>query len=222
MAKTIKKSQQGALIIGVIVVVTIVAIASAYYSDSVDHIQATVHGVLDQFGLWAPVLYVIAYTLIGLTGFSVTVLSLVALGIFDSVTAFLVIIIGASLSATTAFLIARSSKYHLLSTQKHSGSYNKLITQLMAKIEQNVTDKPFWSVFILRLARPPYIAFSYAAGLVPRLEPWPFVAATIISNIISALVYVLVGAVILAYLAGATIIFLVGLGAYYLWQNIHK
>ena len=200
----------------------IVALASAYYGDSVENIQIGLRDSLEQFGFWAPILYVAAYTLIGLTGFSVTVLSLVALGLFDSITAFLVIVIGASLSATSAFLIARSSKYRLVSTQKSSGSRGKIIEQLMTKIEHNVTDKPFWSVFVLRLARPPYIAFSYASGLVPRLGLWPFVAATVVSNSISALVYVLVGAIILAYVAGATAVFLIGLVTYYLWQNTQK
>lgn len=221
MKQSIKSLSRPTLFIVAIGVLAIVAIASASYGSSIEQFQSYAHDTTSQYGLWAPILYILAYTLIGLTGFSVTVLSLVAIGIFDTITAFFVIVIGASLSASLAFLLARSSNYKLFSGQRRMGHSKKLIFALTDRIEQNLTQKPFRSVLVLRFTRLPYIAFSYAAGLATKLSFNAFVAATIVSNSISALVYVLFGTDLVVYIAGISLVIVAAFGIYYTYRT-HK
>lgn len=222
MKKSLKTPVPPFILIAILIAVVIVAIVSTNYFNSIDQLVEYARSVTAHYGLWAPVLYILAYALIGLTGFSVTILSLVALGIFDSVTAFFVIIIGASFSAAIAFLLARKSNYDLFANQRKLSHSRKVVRTLASKIESNLSDKPFRSVLLLRFTRLPYIAFSYAAGLVQELPFRPFVAATVASNALSALVYVLFGAILLSYIAGITLVLAIGLVAYYTWPGRHK
>jgi uncharacterized membrane protein YdjX (TVP38/TMEM64 family) len=194
----------------IIIVITVLLIAamatSMYLGNSIDSIQSAIRDVVDGLGIWGPLLYTLLYILLGLTGFSVTIMTLVAIGIFDSLTAFLVVVIGATVSAVVAFYLARRSNYDYNSMPTTAHSARKLVAQLAKRIESNVSRRPFISTLLLRFAQPPYIAFSYAAGLARTLPLLPFAAATAVANSVSTAAYVLIGAIVIRYFAVAAIV----------------
>ncbi|NCQ54230.1 hypothetical protein COV88_00260 [Candidatus Saccharibacteria bacterium CG11_big_fil_rev_8_21_14_0_20_41_19] len=210
-------TKRNSIILAVLLLI-VVAVVSSRGINSIEQLQHGVQQIITHLGFWGPLLYTLAYIVIGLTGFSVTVLTLIALGVFEPITAFFVILVGASFSALFAFMLARSSHVGILTPATKPSRNKKLIPILVARIENNLSDKPFQTVFLLRMARLPYIALSYASGLVGELQIKPFFAATLISNSLSALAYVLVGVALIQYAAGASLLLLIGIGLYYAWS----
>jgi len=196
-----------------LLIVSVVLVSLLSYSYVLE-IQSTTTTFIDQSGVWAPLLYILVYAVIGLSGFSVTVLSMIAIGLFEPLVAFWVILAGATLTASGAFLIARYSPLEISSWS--SGKSSKVSLQSMVtRIERSASTHSFGTIFLLRLARLPYIGLSYGAGFVRTVSLKSFVLATLISNALSAIVFVIIGVAALQYMAVAAVLVLILLIMYW-------
>ncbi|QDY45323.1 TVP38/TMEM64 family protein [Planococcus glaciei] len=125
------------------------------------------------FGLWAPVVYIAAYTIRPLLFFPASILSLAGGLAFGAWMGTLYTVIGASLGAFLSFFVAR--KLGGLGKTKWTGSAGKIQSQM----EQN----GFFYVLLFRLF--PGLSFdlvSYAAG-VAKVRFSSFALATVIGII---------------------------------------
>lgn len=158
--------------------------------------------ILAQTGFWGPILFSIAYIVLGLIGFSETIMSFIALGLFSPVIAFLIVFIASTVSAQLAFIIARRVLPGLgLNTQSIP-----FVRRISQKIEEQASTHSFRLILLLRFSRLPYIALSYAAGTQPSVSMWWFVAATAVTNFLSAVFYVVLGVTFAAYFGIAFIV----------------
>ena len=216
------KQKQAYFVVFGLSLLVVITLVSSHFDILIPHLDQAVRHFVDGFGAWAPVLYIVMYAVIALTGLSASVLSLIALGIFPPTTAFIVILAGSSISAYLAFILARWSRITLPLPPTNGTGQRRLINALHNQIEQNAVEHGFRTVFLLRMARLPYIALRYAAGFVPVLSLRAFMAATVLSNAMSAVVYVVFGIVILPYMAVATLALLIGWGLFRLVMNIRR
>lgn len=204
-----RKTTYGALI--VIVVLSVLTLLSSQSSTALLH---AAQNFIKSIGPWAPILFTILYIILGLIGFSTSALSFSAIVLFSPVVAFLCIMIGATLSAFLAFTIARSSKLRLAFPGAKRLSSHQSVMYVSKQIERQSKVHGFRLVLLLRLARLPYIALSYAAGFSPQITARNFVLATAFSNALSATALVVIGATAVAYFAVATVLLIGGFTAY--------
>ena len=182
-----------------IVIVSLVTILSAFSDDILPRLINYFRELVDKWGIWAPVIYYIAYVLISLTGFSTTILSLVAVSIFSPITAYFVIVLALSTAAFAAFEISRFAKIKIVLNK--DVKKRNLIESLKGRIESSAERRGFRTILLLRLARIPYTAVSYASGYVNDLKLSSFLAATLIANLIAAFIFVKIGTAGFKYIA---------------------
>lgn len=209
-----RQATYGALI--VIVIFTLLTLLSSQSSSTL--LQAA-QDLMQSIGAWAPILFTILYIILGLIGFSTSVMSFSAIVLFNPLIAFLCIMIGATLSGFLAFIFARYSKLRLAFPAAKSLSSHRSVMYVSKQIERQSKVHGFRLIFLLRLARLPYIALSYAAGFAPQITTRNFVLATVISNALSVTILVLIGAAAMAYFAVATVVFIGGITAYWIWKQ---
>lgn len=174
--------------------------------DTVQQAVRILRQLTSDIGLWAVVIYSLIYVVVALTGFSITVMSVVALIVFDPWSALFVIVVAATAAAWLAFEAGRYYVLHKNISQFRLGQFASRIKKLQHIIKYQAKIRPFQGVFVLRLAGTPYIVLSYAAGLTALLPRRPFVLATLVSNVIFGMVYVLIGTVFVKYLISTVVV----------------
>ncbi|PFA68658.1 TVP38/TMEM64 family protein [Bacillus sp. AFS015802] len=135
------------------------------------------------FGVWAPIVFMVAYTVRPLILFPASVLSLAAGLAFGAVEGFIYIFIGALGGATVAYYAASFLGAKLL----------KRPSPRMAKIREKMEEKGFFYVLLLRLV--PFLNFdliSYLAGM-GKVRYVPFILATAIGILPGTFGYVFLG-----------------------------
>lgn len=144
---------------------------------------------IDQFGLFAPLMFMAIYYSLVLAFVSAAVFSVLSGLLFGKVWGSIYVIIAATLAAQTAFLITRKiSSEKLKSLEQKKG-----IGVLIKKIESKTQNHGFKSIFLLRCLFVPYIPVSYAAGVIKTLKAKDFFFATLFTNIIFTPAFVFLG-----------------------------
>ncbi|MCG1023694.1 TVP38/TMEM64 family protein [Sutcliffiella horikoshii] len=146
--KTIAKLLLLAIVISVLLVINY-----RYVSISPSSIREWILG----FGVWAPIIYIILYTVRPLVLFPASVLSLGAGLAFGALWGTIYTIIGASSGAVLSFMVARKLGKNLAKTSWKGKA---------ASIQQNMEKRGFFYILILRLL--PIVNFdliSYVAGI---------------------------------------------------------
>jgi uncharacterized membrane protein YdjX (TVP38/TMEM64 family) len=141
---------------------------------------ADIRNYISNFGLWAPVIYIIMFTLVPLTLFPDAVLAVAGGMIFGVWLGALYTIIGAVCGGTLSFFIARHFG---------RGLVEKLIKHKAQWFDDGVEKKGFLLILILRLVPlVPFDVISYGAGL-SKIKFKDFLTATAIGIVPGVLVY---------------------------------
>lgn len=136
------------------------------------------------FGIWAPVIYIILFTLVPLTLFPDSVLAIAGGMCFGVMGGAICTMIGAIFGGTLAFFISRTLG---------KGFAKKLSNNEMQKISAKIEEKGFLIVLFLRLIPLfPFDVISYSAGL-SRINLRDFIMATFIGTIPGILVFSNIG-----------------------------
>ncbi len=137
------------------------------------------------FGLLAPVIFVVLFALTPFTPFFSAVLALASGLIFGFGYGSVLIMIGATCSSTVGFYLAR-----LFSSMLHKEK--NLSTS--ANLTQKLNNNGFWVVLVLRLIPiVPFDAISYMAGL-STIRYVHYLVATVLGMLPGVLVYANIGA----------------------------
>ncbi len=140
------------------------------------------------FGVWAPLLYIVIYTLRPLILFPATILTLAGGLAFGVVWGMLLTMVGCTAGAMLSFVIARKIGHRW---------FRKEWKGKLKFIEQQLEHKGFFYVLILRLLPGfPFDLISYASGL-SKVKFHSFVGATVIGIIPGTFAYNFLGASIL-------------------------
>ncbi len=139
---------------------------------------------INSFGIFAPIVYIIMFTLVPLTLFPDSILALAGGMIFGVYWGSIYILIGAACGGSIAFYISR---------YLGRGMVEKLIKHKLALFENGVEKRGFLLIIILRLI--PLIPFdiiSYGAGL-SKIKYKDFILGTMIGIIPGVFVYANLG-----------------------------
>jgi uncharacterized membrane protein YdjX (TVP38/TMEM64 family) len=147
-------------------------------------------GLVNAFGIWGPMAYIVLYYFAILLFLPATVFTILAGALFGNLLGSVYVVIAATASAQTAFFIARWLGKD--GAKKFSGGGN-VFTNLIQKIDVQVSRNGFQAFFILRCLFLPYIPLSYAAGVVPRAKAKDFFFATFLTNMIFSPAFVYFG-----------------------------
>ena len=139
---------------------------------------------VEGFGIAAPFMYMLVYTVLVVVFFPASVLSAVGGFIFGALWGTMYTIIAATVAAAVSFLLARWLGKDFV--QKRLGGRLK-------EWEAKLSDGGFWTVVILRFLFLPYIPLSYAAGLT-KISLWEFTLATFLTNIPGSFAFTYLGA----------------------------
>lgn len=131
---------------------------------------------------WAPLLYILVYTVRPITLFPGTALTILS-GLFFGLWGILYTIIGANLSATLAYFVGR-----FFSKNKSTASTSRL-----GRLVEAGQKNPFLSVLTMRLTFMPFDVVNYGAGLL-KLPFLPYLGATILGTILGIATFVSIGA----------------------------
>lgn len=145
---------------------------------------------IQNFGILAPIAYILLYIFLILIGFSSGVLTVIAGILFNPYLAFLTVMIASIIGASIAFLIGRkySNKFH-----KTKFAKNKKIKEIFEKLNKNANKHGFISIMTLRIAFVPYIWLSYLSGIIKDMKFRPFILATLLTNLFGAFLYIFLG-----------------------------
>jgi uncharacterized membrane protein YdjX (TVP38/TMEM64 family) len=148
----------------------------------------------EQAGVFAPLGFIAIYAIATIFAVPGTILTLSGGALFEPVFGTLWTVIGATLGATGAFLIARFIAGDWARLQFEKGD-------ILPKLRQGIEQDGFWFVLSLRLSPLfPFIAINYLLGLTPLPLP-AYVLATLIGIIPGSFAYTWLGS---AGLAAAT------------------
>lgn len=187
-------------IVGIIAIV----IGLIWFSRSYLNISPTeIKEWILSFGMWAPILYIVLYTVRPLIFFPASVLSITGGLAFGALMGTVYTVIGATLGAVVAFLVAKKLGKGVI--KNGAGK----VDQIQQQLEKN----GFIYVLIFRLL--PIFNFdliSYAAGL-SKVRLLPFFLATLIGIIPGTFAYNFLGSSIVSkdprIIIGAIIVFLI-------------
>lgn len=132
--------------------------------------------------VWAPLLYILVYTIRPITFFPGTALTVLS-GVFFGLWGILYTIIGANLSATLAYFIGRF----------FSKSKSTSATSRLGRLAEAGQKHPFLSVLTMRLTFMPFDVVNYGAGLL-KFPFMPYITATILGTILGIATFVAIGA----------------------------
>ncbi len=130
---------------------------------------------------WAPLLYILAYTIRPITFFPGTALTILS-GVFFGLWGILYTIIGAALSAAVAYLVG-----HFF-----SGAQNGT-KKLLSGWTTYLHERPFMAILMMRLTFFPFDLVAYGAGLL-RIKFMPFLLATMVGTLLGIATFVAIGA----------------------------
>ncbi|MTI70032.1 MAG: TVP38/TMEM64 family protein [Firmicutes bacterium] len=139
---------------------------------------------LDTFGVLAPIVYIIIFTIVPLTLFPDSILAIAGGMGFGLLKGCIYTLIGALFGATLSFYISRLLGRNFL---------KKLIKKDITPLKEQLENNGFWIILILRcIPLFPFDIISYAAGL-SEVKYKDFFIATIIGTIPGIFVYTNVG-----------------------------
>lgn len=139
---------------------------------------------IQSFGIFAPIVFIILFTLVPLTLFPDSILAIAGGMIFGITKGSVYIIIGAVCGGSLSFFISR-----LLG----KGFVNKLIKKDINKLDNNIKENGFILILLLRLIPLfPFDIISYSAGL-SKIRYKDFILATVLGVIPGVLVYANLG-----------------------------
>jgi len=141
----------------VLVGVLLVKFTSLNRLTDFDEFEAVIEG----FGLWAPLIYVLIYAVGPIFLAPATLLSFVGGAVFGTTFGFVLITIGANLGAIVAFSVGRWASGDWV-RQRLEGGGGKL-ANFQRALEQN----GFAAILAARLLLAPYVLLNYAAALTP-------------------------------------------------------
>ncbi|ASI36579.1 MULTISPECIES: TVP38/TMEM64 family protein [unclassified Exiguobacterium] len=184
--------------------VLLVIIGLIWFSRSYLNVSPTdIKEWILSFGMWAPILYIVLYTVRPLIFFPASVLSITGGLAFGALMGTVYTVIGATLGAVVAFLVAK----------KLGKGFIKNGAGKVDQIQQQLEKNGFIYVLIFRLL--PIFNFdliSYAAGL-SKVRLLPFFLATLIGIIPGTFAYNFLGSSIVSkdprIIIGAIIVFLI-------------
>lgn len=187
-----------------IVSIIAIVIGLIWFSRSYLNISPTeIKEWILSFGMWAPILYIVLYTVRPLIFFPASVLSITGGLAFGALMGTVYTVIGATLGAVVAFLVAKKLGKGVI--KNGAGK----VDQIQQQLEKN----GFIYVLIFRLL--PIFNFdliSYAAGL-SKVRLLPFFLATLIGIIPGTFAYNFLGSSIVSkdprIIIGAIIVFLI-------------
>ena len=143
-----------------------------------------VKNYVHSFGSWAPIVYIILFTLVPLTLFPDSILAIAGGMCFGLVGGYFLTLIGALCGGTLSFYLARKFG---------QGFIKKLVKKDMTRLEDAMTKRGFFIVFLLRLIPLfPFDVISYCAGFA-GVKFKDFMLATILGTIPGIFVFVNVG-----------------------------
>ena len=167
------------LIVSALIVVKFTLIADCIKIDSLRLLQK-------QAGIFAPLGFIVIYAIATIIAVPGTILTLSAGALFGIVFGTLWTIIGATLGATGAFLIARFVAGEEVRSQFKKGDW-------LRQLQQGIEQDGFW--FVLSIRRSPvfpFIAVNYLFGLTP-ISLTAYVLATLIGIIPGTFAYTWLG-----------------------------
>lgn len=147
----------------------------------------TIRGLIEPFGVLAPLAFGVLYIFSVLFFVPATAFTIAAGVLFGTWLALGIVLVAALVSAGLAFLIGRKFSDHIPKVK------TGLIRKLQDRVDKECHENTFQAILILRLLYFPYIALSYAAGLVKTAKLGQFLLATFLGNIVGSFVFVYLG-----------------------------
>ncbi|MCA1061526.1 TVP38/TMEM64 family protein [Rossellomorea aquimaris] len=174
-----KKKEIGKILLFIAILLSLMWLSRNFF-------QVKPHDIRDwivSFGIWAPIVFIVVYTIRPLILFPASILSLAAGLAFGAVQGFFYIILGALGGATVAYYAASFLGEKLL----------KRPSARMEKIQAKMEESGFFYVLLLRLV--PFLNFdliSYLAGM-GKVKYVPYILATAIGILPGTFGYVFLG-----------------------------
>lgn len=170
-------------ILVIIGILAFVVITNKYIGNNVD--IYTIKEYVKTFGVLAPLIYIVMFSLVPLTFFPDSVLAISAGLIFGFSKGYIYTTIGALIGASIAFFIARYLGKEIIKRK----SSDKL-----EKIERLIEKNGFYIIFLLRLIPLfPFDVISYGAGIT-NVKYKDFILATLFGTIPGIAVFTNIGA----------------------------
>ncbi len=164
-------------------ILAFVVITNKYIGNNVD--IYTIKEYVKTFGVLAPFIYIVMFSLVPLTFFPDSVLAISAGLIFGFSKGYIYTTIGALIGASIAFFIARYLGKEIIKRK----SSDKL-----EKIEKLIEKNGFYIIFLLRLIPLfPFDVISYGAGIT-NVKYKDFILATLFGTIPGIAVFTNIGA----------------------------
>lgn len=143
-----------------------------------------IQNYVSSFGIYAPIIYIVLFTVVPLTLFPDAILAIASGMAFGLIGGFTYTMIGALCGATLAFYLARSLGREVL---------KPLIGDKLNKLESKIEHNGFIVVLLLRLIPLfPFDIISYSAGL-SKVKYKDFILATVVGTIPGIFVFTNIG-----------------------------
>lgn len=167
----------------IILILAFVVITNKYIGNNVD--IYTIKEYVKTFGVLAPLIYIVMFSLVPLTFFPDSVLAISAGLIFGFSKGYIYTTIGALIGASIAFFIARYLGKEII---------KKKSSDKLEKIERLIEKNGFYIIFLLRLIPLfPFDVISYGAGIT-NVKYRDFILATLFGTIPGIAVFTNIGA----------------------------
>jgi uncharacterized membrane protein YdjX (TVP38/TMEM64 family) len=140
---------------------------------------------ISSFGILAPIIYIIMFSIVPLTFFPDSILAIASGLVFGFYKGYIYTTIGALIGGSIAFFIARYLGHNLV---------KKISNEKLSKIEKLIDNNGFYIIFLLRLIPLfPFDVISYGAGLT-SVKYKHFIGATLLGTIPGIAVFTNIGA----------------------------
>lgn len=149
-----------------------------------------IEGVVNQFGMFAPVAFMVIYYLAIVFLLPASVFTVIAGLLFGPYLGTFYVVIAATLAAQTAFMI---SKYLGDGLLDKLGSQSTIIKSMVDAINKQLESGGLRAFIVLRALFLPYMPLSYAAGLVKEARGRDFFLGTLITNMMFSPAFVVFG-----------------------------
>lgn len=147
---------------------------------------SNLRAIKDNLGIWAPLAYIVIYSLATVVAVPGTILTLSGGVLFGPFLGTLWTAIGATLGATGAFLVARFIAGDWAQQQFEKG-------ESLRQLSQGIEEEGFWFALSIRLAPVfPFIAVNYLLGLTP-ISLYTYVLATSVGILPGTFAYTWLG-----------------------------
>lgn len=153
------------------------------FSEVYSHVSDILDNAVKSAGIWAPILFIVVYTIRPLIFFPATVLTTLAGVLFGPIFGILYTIIGENMSANLAFRVARFFKKE------------EYRTDWIKKIDKKASENGFITTLILRLIWAPFDGVNYGLGLT-KMKQRDFFLGTFIGILPGLTIFVLFGSVL--------------------------